>query len=233
MFLISGKLNRGTTMFITIQAHEYAKYPEILDQMFRLRKQVFADQLNWDVLVDGDRERDAYDSMRPVYLVWCDDAGKKLYGSLRLMPTTGPTLLHDVFRRTFPTDVDLSAPGIWEGTRMCVDEQAIKSDFPDMDASRAFCLLLLALCECATAHGIHTMISNYEPQLKRIYKRAGAEVDELGRADGYGKYPVCCGAFEVSKEVLRRMRTALGIDLPLYRKAAPRPLTGEKLVVAA
>lgn len=207
-------------MFITIQAHEYHQHAQLLAQMFRLRKRVFADQLQWDVQVVGEAERDFYDDLRPVYLMWCDDARSKLYGSLRLMPTTGPTLLHDVFRRTFPTDVDLSAPGIWEGTRMCVDEAAIKSDFADIDGGRAFCLLLLALCECAMAHGIHTMISNYEPHLKRIYKRAGAEVDELGRADGYGRHPVCCGAFEVSQDVLRKMRAALGVDLPLYRKRA-------------
>ena len=116
---------------------------------------------------------------------------------------------------------------------MCVDEAALRADFPEIDGGRAFCLLLLALCECAMAHGIHTMISNYEPHLKRIYKRAGAEVQELGRADGYGKYPVCCGAFEVSKDVLVRMRNALGIDLPLYRKGSARPQTTRNTVVAA
>ena len=220
-------------MFITVEAHEYYKYDVLLDQMFRLRKKVFADQLGWDVPVIGDLERDFYDERRPVYLLWCDDAKQKLYGCLRLMPTTGPTLLHDVFRRTFPQDIDLMAPGIWEGTRMCVDEHAIKAEFPDIDAGRAFCLLLLALCECAMAHGIHTMISNYEPQLKRVYKRAGAVVDELGRADGYGKYPVCCGRFEVSGEVQARMRKALGIDLPLYRKTAPKAVSvGSDLVAA-
>ncbi|CAN7522452.1 acyl-homoserine-lactone synthase [Rhizobium sp. LjRoot254] len=220
-------------MFITIQSHEYSKHAWLTDQMYRLRKRVFADQLNWDVPVVGEYERDGYDAMRPVYLVWCDDSKQKLYGSLRLMPTTGPTLLHDVFRRTFPADVDLMAPGIWEGTRMCVDEAAIQADFPEIDAGRAFCLLLLALCECAMAHGIHTMISNYEPQLKRIYKRAGAEVDELGRSDGFGKYPVCCGAFEVSDEVLVRMRTALKIDLPLYRKTPRTPSPVVKNLIAA
>jgi N-acyl-L-homoserine lactone synthetase len=208
-------------MFITIQSHEYHKYSSLLDQMFRLRKRVFADLLQWDVTVSGDCERDSYDGFRPVYLIWCDERAEVLYGALRLMPTTGPTLLHDVFRRTFPNNVNLTAPGIWEGTRMCVDEAALSRDLPTIDAGRAFCLMLLALCECAMAHGIHTMISNYEPQLKRIYRRAGADVDELGRADGYGKYPVCCGAFEVSERVLAKMRAALGIDLPLYRKHAP------------
>ena len=36
-------------MFIVIQAHEYHKYASILDQMFRLRKTIFADTLGLNV----------------------------------------------------------------------------------------------------------------------------------------------------------------------------------------
>jgi acyl homoserine lactone synthase len=137
---------------------------------------------------------------------------------MRLMPTTGPTLLYDVFRRTFPVAAELSAPGIWEGTRMCVHDVNLKADHPEIEPGRAFGLMLLALCECSMAHGIHTMVSNYEPHLKRIYQRAGAKVDELGRADGFGKRPVCCGSFEVSTVIHQQMRSAMGVDMPLYRK---------------
>ena len=140
---------------------------------------------------------------------------------MRLMPTTGPTLLFDVFHKTMPDAAHLSAPGIWEGTRMCLDEGAISADMPDLDMGKAFSMLLVALCECAMAHGIHTMLSNYEPHLKRVYLRAGAIVSELGRADGYGKRPVCCGAFEVSPAVLARMRKATGLLEPLYGNAYP------------
>ncbi|MBB3441840.1 acyl-homoserine-lactone synthase [Rhizobium sp. BK379] len=221
-------------MFVIIQAHEYQKYAFILDQMFRLRKKVFADILGWNVPVIGPFERDSYDSLCPAYLVWCDETRTRLYGGMRLMPTTGPTLLYDVFRATFPQAANLVAPGIWEGTRMCIDEEAIADDFPEVDAGRAFSMLLLALCECALDHGIHTMISNYEPHLKRVYKRAGAEVEELGRADGYGKYPVCCGAFEVSERVLTRMRASLGIDTPLYTRYVPtRSVVTQFLEMAA
>jgi acyl homoserine lactone synthase len=221
-------------MFVVIQAHEYQKYASVLDQMFRLRKKVFADTLGWNVSVIGPYERDGYDQMAPAYLVWCNESRTRLYGGMRLMPTTGPTLLYDVFRDTFPDAADLVAPGIWEGTRMCLDEAAIAADFPEIDAGRAFSMLLVALCECALDHGIHTMISNYEPHLKRIYKRAGAEVQELGRADGYGKYPVCCGAFEVSDRVLRKMRMALGLTEPLYTRQIPtRSVVTQFLEMAA
>lgn len=219
-------------MFVTIQAHEYTKYENILDQMFRLRKRTFFDTLNWNVSVSSKYEQDFYDRLNPVYLVWCSDDLERLYGCVRLMPTTGPTLLYDTFRATFPMSVNLVAPGIWEGTRMCIDEAAIATYFPDIDAGRAFSLMLLALCECALAHGVHTLISNYEPQLKRVYRRAGIDVDELGRADGYGKHPVCCGAFEVSHRVLAKLRATLGVDTPLYRRIIP-PLGGASDVSVA
>lgn len=220
-------------MFITIQAHEYTKYATLLDRMFRLRKRVFADQLNWDVPVVGELERDAYDNMNPVYLVWCSDDQQRLYGCMRMMPTTGPTLLYDTFRATFPDACDLIAPGIWECTRTCVDTDALAADYPEIDAGRAFSMIMLASCECGLDHGIHTMVSNYEPHFKRIYSRAGVKVDELGRADEYGKYPVCCGAFEISDRVLATMRHALTIDTPLYRRATPvRPITSDLLMAA-
>ncbi len=203
-------------MFFAVQANQYPDYQELLDQMFRLRKRVFADGLGWDVIVQGDQERDPYDRQGPVYLLWTDAAAKRLIGSLRLMPTTGPTLLNDVFRSTFPADIDLSAPDIWEGTRLCVDEEVLIAVAPGISLSRAFGFMLLALCECALEFGINSMISNYEPQLKRIYRAAGLAIDELGRADGFGRHPVCCGAFEVSEDVLARMRAALGVDQPLF-----------------
>ncbi len=211
-------------MFILVQAHQYERYRSLIDQSFRLRKRVFHDQLGWAVEIQGDRERDAYDMQRPAYLMWCNERADRLYGTLRLMPTTGPTLLYDVFRDTFP-NADLMAPGIYEGTRMCIDEEVLAKDFPSLDPGHAFCMLLLALCECGLTHGIHTLVSNYEPQLARIYRRAGLAVEEVGRANGYGRFPVCCGIFEVSEAVHARMQNRLGISSPLYASYRAPQLT--------
>ena len=208
-------------MFILVQAHQYTRYQPLLDQAFRLRKRVFHDQLGWAVTVDGDFERDEYDALRPAYLMWCNDRADRLYGTLRLMPTTGPTLLYDVFRDTF-ADASLIAPGICEGTRMCVNEEALSEDLPDLEMAKAFGMLLLALCECGLSHGIQALVSNYEPPLARVYRRAGLAVEEIGRADGYGRSPVCCGIFEVSETVRTRMQQALGVTATLYSGYRPR-----------
>lgn len=209
-------------MYALVQGHQYGRYEHLLDQYFRVRKTVFADRLGWKVKACGAFERDHYDDLNPAYLIWCDDNQNQLYGAVRLMPTTGPTLLYDVFRSTFPHAADLIAPGIYEGTRMCVDEEALAHDFPHMRCERALCLLLLALCEVALDNGIHMMISNYEPHMRRIYEKAGAAFDELGRADGFGKHPVCCGAFEVSSRVLSNMRVRMKIAAPLYQPRISR-----------
>jgi N-acyl-L-homoserine lactone synthetase len=205
-------------MFVLIQAHEYGKYSKLIDQMLRLRKKIFFDKLNWDVSVFGDIERDRYDDLKPAYLVWTDEKQKVLYGSLRLMPTTGPTLLNDVFRKTFSENLDLCNPAIWEGTRMCVDVGEIAQDYPGMLTQDAMSWMLLGVGECALAHGIHTLISNYEPHMKRIYQHSGAELDEIGRHDGYGKRPVCCGVFDVTKKVVENMRLKNGQTKAAYRR---------------
>ena len=157
-------------MFILVQAHQYTRYKSLMDQAFRLRKRVFHDQLGWAVTIDGDCERDEYDALRPAYLMWCNDRADRLYGTLRLMPTTGPTLLYDVFRDTF-AGANLIAPGIYEGTRMCLDEKTLSEEFPGLETGKAFGMLLLALCECGLSHGIETLVSNYEPHLARVYRR--------------------------------------------------------------
>jgi len=214
-------------MFFILEDHNKHKHINLYQRMFQLRKEVFADQLEWDVDVSNLGEIDCYDDCNPAYLVWTNPQKTTLYGCLRLLPTTGPTLLYDVFRDTFPNNVSLTAPGIWEGTRLCLDESALAQDHPEISSKRGFCLMLLGLCEMALDFKIHTLISNYEPATKRLYNMAGAKLVELGRADGYGKRPVCAGSFEVSKCVLRNMRSRLGVTGTLLGCDFPNALEEE------
>lgn len=210
-------------MFFLIQATDYNRHRNLLDQMYRLRKRVFHDELEWEVPVIGDHERDGYDDMKPAYLLWTDEQKQTLYGSLRLLPTTGPTLLNDVFRKTYPNDIDLCHPTIWEGTRMCIDAEEIAADMPEIDPQDAMCMMLLALAECALDNSIHSLVSNYEPHMKRIYNRAGAPLNEIGKADGFGRRPVCCGLFEVSRRTINAMREKTGHTGIYARDGAKRP----------
>jgi len=202
-------------MFLTIEADRYHAYQHLLFHMHKTRKVVFHDRLQWDVPVTGDVEIDKYDRLGPVYLIWCDASAKQFIGSMRLLPTTGPTLLDEVFRATYPSNVSLSAPSIWEVTRTCVDDAALALHHPEKTPAMAFGMIMLAVCEWCLLHGVETIVTNYEPYLARIYRRAGVEVVEIGRAEGYGRYPVCCGMVEISCKLLARMRRALDVTAPL------------------
>lgn len=203
-------------MIVAVQASRPSGYSQVLDGMFRTRKTVFFDTLCWDVSLKGDWERDRYDDLDPTYLIWCDRKRVRHYGSVRLMPTTGPTLLQDVFNSTFSDPSLVIGEGIWEGTRMCLDEMALQRDFPNLVPSQAFNFLLLALCEFGLDNAIHTFVSNYAPAFKRVYTRAGAEVREVGRSTVFGKVPICCGAFAVTPTIHARMQHKLGAGLPVY-----------------
>ena len=80
-------------MLVVVEDQNASQYRDLLDEMFRLRARVFNDRLKWDVVVKGGMERDRYDDEGPVYLIYTDEEQKKVKGSLRLLPTTGPTLL--------------------------------------------------------------------------------------------------------------------------------------------
>lgn len=214
-------------MFTIIQANENNDNSDMMQAAFRLRKKVFADQLNWDVPVHGDQEFDEYDTDSARYLIWCSPDRENLYGLIRLLPTSGPTLLYDVFGATHDYAPELVAEDIFEGTRMCIDEELVARDFPNLAPGAGFNLLFLALCEAGMALGVRRMVSNFEPAMSRVYRRAGLDYDMHGKAGGYGKRPVCCASFEVSKPVLEGMRRKIGVDLPvltLPQGFAPLPL---------
>jgi len=204
-------------MIISLEKRHQVDHPALLDQMFRARKRVFFDRLGWDVEVHGDLEKDSYDELDPVYLILTGIDQGQHHASLRLMPTTGPTLLHDVFRDTMPSAGDLSAPEIWECTRFCIDPGAEASKGVGWGVN-ASSLLLLAMCELGLKNGIEMIVANFDPVMKRIYKKAGLEVDILGVSRAHGRRPVACGTFEVSPRNLRKMRKLLGIDKSVFEQ---------------
>src|SRR5207244_4725123 len=93
------------------------EHADLLNDMFRLRARQFHDRLGWDVRVVDGMERDQYDDEDPVYVIYTNDDRTRVIGSLRLLPTTGPTLVADYFADTAPGASQLSPPTTWTSTR--------------------------------------------------------------------------------------------------------------------
>ena len=90
-----------------------------LRAMFEARKRVFVDLLNWDLpVIDGRFEVDQFDGAEATYIVISDPSGEHL-GSARLLKTTGPHILGDLFQHLCVGPVP-RGPNILEITRFCL-----------------------------------------------------------------------------------------------------------------
>jgi acyl-homoserine lactone synthase len=87
--------------------------------MFEDRKRLFVDLLGWDVRVLAGRyEIDTFDGPDATYIAALDGSRDHL-ASLRLLPTTGPHILGDLFPQLCDGAVP-RGPAIAEITRLCL-----------------------------------------------------------------------------------------------------------------
>src|SRR5208337_1478295 len=105
---------------IKIIEGSYASFfPRETTAMFRDRAETFSTRLNWDVVVENGYERDQFDDANPLYLVSVDPETEEYWGSLRLLPTTGPNMLRDVFPFLLSEGEYIESATIWEASRIC------------------------------------------------------------------------------------------------------------------
>lgn len=190
-------------MIVVVEQHNAHKHSYLIEKMFRLRARIFHHQLGWDVQVDDGKERDRLDEEGPVYIIYTDSSGCEVKGSLRLLPTTGPTLLADFFSDTCPDAVHLSAPTIWELTRFCFDDRMLDRDQEGILSASA--VLMAALGDVAIRAGIKSIIGNCDASMLRLFRRLGCEVEVLGSTSRYGR-PVYLGLHPVSEQAVRRVK---------------------------
>jgi acyl homoserine lactone synthase len=194
-------------MIAVIEQYNAHEYSHLMDQMFQMRARVFHDRLRWNVRVVDGRERDKYDDESPVYVIYTDDRKREVKGSLRLLPTTGPTLLADIFSDTLPAGVHLSAPTIWECTRFCLDDRSLASG-PGYQLLLDSTALIAGSFEVAMRAGIETIIGNFDSSMLRLYRQLGCEVEVLGSTLRYGG-AIYLGSHRLSESIVNKLRRRL------------------------
>ncbi len=179
------------------------RFPQDFDQMFRARAAVFKDRLGWEVDVENGLEIDRYDRCDDTVYLVSSDADGHLTGSLRLLPTTGDTMLRHEFSDFFDEPVDVESPTAWECTRFCVH--------PPRHGARAEAMravsseLLIGLCELCLASGIEHIVGLYDERMTRIYGRIGWTPDPLAESRTYRGHLIV-GLWEASPRALERMQ---------------------------
>ena len=184
-----------------IHANELHMFPVLRDSMFRDRADQFHTRLGWDVQVDDNGwEKDDYDDLNPLYVIW-EGPGGRHGGSMRFLPTTGRTMVNEHFLNL--TDgVAIRSPFIWECTRFCLAPQ---SD------SRVAAALMLAGGELMRAFHLTHFVGVFDAKMVRIYRMIGAVPDVLG-SSGAGRDQISVGLWAYSHADRARVLIRAGLS---------------------
>jgi N-acyl-L-homoserine lactone synthetase len=179
-----------------------------LYQMHRLRKAVFKDRLGWDVSVSGELEFDEFDALEPSYLLSMDGYGT-LNGCVRLLPTTGPNMLRDVFPSFVTKGAVPRSERVWEASRFAVGKNAATAE-AEAGVSQTTYDLLIGVLKFGLLNGINTIACVVDVRMERILRRVGWQLERLGPAHRIGNTIALAGQLDVSAQILRALEARAG-----------------------
>lgn len=199
---------------LVIDKRNFTDSRRLLVRMHKLRHRVFVDSLGWRQLSKPNSlERDRYDGPDATYLLAVDDTGG-VRGSLRLLPTTRPHLLTDVFQG-FLNQAAPQGPDVWEWSRHCPGSP----DFPPAVTEAARRALHVGLCEWALARGVAGLVAIMDVALARRAKLFGWPCLPLGPVTAFPEGRAQAVWNPVDAARLQALRRFTGIEAPLLAAA--------------
>ena len=190
-----------------IYGSDLVHHPRLREGMFRDRADQFVTRLGWDLPLRPDgAEVDQYDTLDPLYVIW-EKADGSHGGSMRLLPTTGRTMVNEHFTDLIGGGTIVS-PFIWECTRFCLSR--------DTDP-RTAAALMLAGGEVMRGFGVEHYVGVFDARMVRIYRRIGASPEVLGTT-GEGRGAISIGLWEFTPEAQARVAQSAGISPALSRR---------------
>lgn len=200
-------------MMQLITAEYYGTFIDAVSEMHRLRYRVFKERLDWDVHFSGDMEVDEFDALHPAYLIQ-RASDSRVQGCVRLLPSTGPTMLRD----TFPVLLDGAptpiSPAIWESSRFALD---LPPDTPKAAHGLATATyeLFAGMIEFGLSRQLTEIVTVTDARMERILRRAGWSLRRIGKPRPLGCTLAVAGYLEVSIESLMLVRAAGGLQGPV------------------
>lgn len=189
-----------------IYADQLSRHKKLAQSMFRDRADQFKTRLGWEVSVDEQGfERDEYDAMNPLYVIWEMPDGTH-GGSMRFLPTTERTMVNDHFTHLMGGGT-ITSPLIWECTRFCLNREA---------PSRVAAALMLGGGEIMSGFGVKHFVGVFDARMVRIYRMIGSSPEVLG-SEGKGRDAISIGLWEFAPEAQAKVALRAGVSPELSR----------------
>ncbi|WP_423391427.1 acyl-homoserine-lactone synthase [Burkholderia sp. LMG 21824] len=149
-------------------------------KMFEYRYKVFVEVLGWDLACERGVEKDQFDREDTVYVLALDDQGE-LVGIARLLDTSRPYLLGDVFPQLLNGMPKPCDPGIWELSRFAVMDFGAerRGALTQMSSAEAIELIRASIC-CAARLGARALVTVSPLGVERLLRRSGTHAHRLG-----------------------------------------------------
>ncbi len=183
-----------------LYADQLHQHPKLADAMFRDRADQFKERLGWEVTVNSNgHERDGYDEMNPLYVIWEEPDGSH-GGSMRFLPTTGPVMVNDHFGHL--TQGPITSPHIWECTRFCLRRKA---------GAHVAAALMLGGGEIMQGFGVKHFVGVFDARMIRIYRMIGSSPEVLG-TQGQGRDQISVGLWDFTEEAQAQVAARAGVN---------------------
>ena len=199
-------------MIRLIPAAQTDLFPRVIDAMFRCRARTFSERLGWEVVVRDGYEQDRFDDENPLYLVSVDPRSGEYWGSLRLLPTTGPNMLRDVFPFLLDDDEVIESATIWESSRICATASDGQPERAKCGTNYVLAELLVGIGDVARLAGLTQIVSVFDARIFRILKASGCKPDIIGTPRRIGGTMSYAGLFNMDEAFQRAVRGGLGIE---------------------
>lgn len=178
-------------LILTVSPGQYEHQSHYLKQMHRLRAQVFANRLEWDVAIEEDGERDQYDDLGPTYIL-ATLSGQRVVGCARLLPASGPTMLERTFPQLLAAGALSATAAIVESSRFCVDT-TLPTGRVGGHLHLATLTMFAGIIEWSMANGYDEIVTATDLRFERILKRAGWPMTRLGEPVAIGNTVAVAG----------------------------------------
>jgi len=200
-------------MIFVVDAAKRRHFAADLAAMHCQRKVVFVDRAEWKVPVIGDQEIDRYDLLHDtVYLLAKERPDGPVLASARLLATTGPHLMRDLFSAAYRAGLP-TGPTVWEVSRFCTA--------PEFGGrSKRLGLLWEIICgvmEAALRHGIGQVIFAANRALLPLALECGWEARMVGPTMSDGRDEITAVVAAITPDGLRRVRQRHGVPEPAIR----------------
>ena len=175
----------------------------LLDEMHRLRAEVFQGRLSWNVQCINDREHDEFDRLAPTYIIALSSRGR-VVGCARLLPAMGTTM-----GSVFPQLLDgrhLDAHrGMIENSRFCMDT-ADEEGRVEASLHSATLVMFAAIVEWCLLKGYSELTTATDVRFEPILNRAGWPMRRLGSPTMINETRSVAGVLPVNFETFCRLR---------------------------